>query len=369
MPALFEKAEVQRKKIAERIQITTPDPFINTVGGALGIAADAIWEDPSFMHGAIAWRMRLNGWRGAYSADDLGWHDRAEMHFSEYAKAQYTEPASGPSVPDPKTNLARQEEVIGNALYTEGYISRNPGKINPPHHYDMNLVFIDQVLRHFNWTGDTAYLRKMWPTIERHLAWEKRNFDGNNDGLYDAYCCIWASDALQYSGGGVTHSSAYNYFANKTAAHLAKLIGKNSQPYETEANRILKAMNQQLWMPGKGWFAENKDLLGLQKIHPSAALWTIYHTIDSEVSDPFQSWQCLRYIDTQIPHIQVIAEGLAGKYYTLSTTNWMPYAWSTNNVASGEVFHTALAYWQAGRNDEAFNITKSSLLDYMYLRD
>ena len=364
---IFEKAELQRKKIADRIQIKTPDPYINTVGGALSIAADAIWEDPSYLHGAIAWRMRLNGWRGAYAAEALGWHDRAEMHFTEYSKAQYLEPESGLSVPDPKTNLARQEEKIGNAIFTNGYISRNPGKISAPHHYDMNLVFIDQVLRHFNWTDDTTYLRKMWPMIQRHLAWEKRCFDGNDDGLYDAYCCIWASDALQYSGGGVTHSSAYNYFANKTTAHLAKLIGKDPSLYQVEADKILKAMNQQLWMPEKGWFAENKDLLGLQKIHSSAALWTIYHAIDSEVTDPFQTWQCLRYIDTQIPHIPIIAEGLSGNYYTLSTTNWMPYAWSINNVASGEVFHTALAYWQAGRSNEAFRITKSSLIDYLYL--
>jgi hypothetical protein len=367
LSGLFELAEVQRKTIADRIQIYTPDPYINTVGGALSVAADAIWEDPSYLHGSIAWRMRLNGWRGAYTADALGWHDRAKKHFNEYSKSQYLEPASGPSVPDLKTNLARQEEKIGNAIYTEGYISRNPGKISSPHHYDMNLVFIDQVLRHFNWTGDTVYLRQMWPMIQRHLAWEKRCFDGNNDGLYDAYCCIWASDALQYSGGGVTHSSAYNYFSNKTAAHLAKLIGKDPSSYQTEADKILKSMNQQLWMPEKGWFAENKDLLGLQKIHPSAALWTIYHAIDSEVTDPFQAWQCLRYVDTGIPHIPVKANGLVGDYYTLSTTNWMPYAWSINNVASGEVFHTALAYWLTGRNDEAFKIAKSSLLDYMYL--
>lgn len=367
LPGLFAEAEVQRKNSADRIQVKTPDPYLNTVGEALSIAADAIWEEPSYLHGSIAWRMRLNGWRGAYTADALGWHDRAKMHFIGYSKAQYLEPASGPSVPDPKTNLARQEEKAGNAIYTEGYISRNPGKISAPHHYDMNLVFIDQVLRHFNWTGDTVYLRQMWPMIQRHLAWEKRCFDGNNDGLYDAYCCIWASDALQYSGGGVTHSSAYNYFANKTAAHLAKLIGKNPLPYKTEADKILKAMNQQLWMPEKGWFAENKDLLGLQKIHPSAALWTIYHAIDSEVADPFQAWQCLRYVDTEIPHIPITADGLTGNYYTLSTTNWMPYTWSINNVASGEIFHTALAYWQTGRSDEAFKITKSSLLDFLYL--
>lgn len=367
LPLLFSKAESQRKALAERIKISTPDPYINAVGGALGIAADAVWEDPSFLHGANAWRMRLPGWRGAYIADALAWHNRAKMHFTEYIKAQYLEPDSGPNVPDPKTNLARQEEKMGNSIFTKGYISRNPGKISNPHHYDMNLVFFDQLLRHFRWTGDTASLRELWPAIKLHLAWEKRCFDGNNDGLYDAYCCIWASDALQYSGGGVTHSSAYNYFANKTAAFLADILGDDSTPYQNEAAKILTAMNQNLWLKDKGWFAEYKDLLGLKKVHTSAALWTVYHTIDSEVTDPFQSYQMLRYVDTYIPHIPVKARGLENEYYTLSTTNWQPYAWSINNVASGEIFHTALAYWLTGRNDEAFRIAKSSLLDYLYL--
>lgn len=367
LPVLFSKAESQRKTLAERIRISTPDPYINAVGGALGIAADAVWEDPSFLHGANAWRMRLPGWRGAYIADALAWHDRAKMHFTEYVKAQYIEPDSGPNVPDPKANLARQEEKMGNSIFTKGYVSRNPGKISNPHHYDMNLVFFDQMLRHFDWTGDTAFLREMWPAIKLHLAWEKRCFDGNNDGLYDAYCCIWASDALQYSGGGVAHSSAYNYFSNKKAALLAEVLGEDPKPFHDEAFRILTAMNRNLWLTEKGWFAEYKDLLGFQKVHKSAALWTVYHTIDSEVTDPFQAYQMLRYVDTQIPHIPVIAKGMEKGYYTLSTTNWQPYAWSINNVASGEVFHTALSYWQAGRNDEAFRIAKSSLLDYLYM--
>jgi hypothetical protein len=368
LPSIFEKADATRKKLADRVKIETPDPYINAVGASIATAADAVWDGQSFMHGAIAWRMPLNGWRGAYAADWLGWHDRAETHFNGYFQAQYTEPASGPSVPDPATNLARQKEEIGTALFTDGYISRNPGKINKPHHYDMNLVFIDQLLWHFRWTGDLEFLHKSWPVLERHLAWEKRNFDANDDGLYDAYCCIWASDALQYSGGGVTHSSAYNFRANKMAAELAVLIGKDPKPYLVEANKIKMAVNKQLWLPEKGWFAENKDLLGNQLVHPSAALWTVYHAIDEGLADPFQAYQTTKYVDYSIPHIPIRAKGLPdGDFYTLSTTNWMPYTWSINNVASGEVLHTALAYWQTGRSEEAFKLTKSMFLDFMFL--
>ncbi len=366
---IFDEAEKARLRIADRVRIQTPDPYVNTVGGALSMASDAIWETPSYLHGAIGWRIRLNGWRGAYTADPLGWHDRARTHFRAYAKSQITSPEAGPVVPDTSNNLARQQEKLGNSVFTSGYISRDPeGKSIRPHHYDMNLVYIDALLWHLNWTGDLTFAREMWPVLQRHLAWEKRNFDPDNDGLYDAYAAIWASDALQYSGGSVTHTSAYNYRSNKMAATLARLLGENPQPYEQEADRILKAIQKALWMPEKGVYAEFKDALGLRKLHDVPALWSIYHTLDSEVPDAFQAYQSVRYTDTQIPHIPVRAEGLKDEgYYTLSTSNWMPYEWSINNVALAESAHLALANWEAGRTDEAFKLWKSELLASMYL--
>jgi len=368
LASVFEKAENARKSLAERVMINTPDAYINTLGGALAVAADGIWEAPSYLHGAVAWRMRLNAWRGAYVADPLGWHDRAKLHFSSYAKSQVLSPEVGKVVMDTTLHLARHLEKMGTSVFSSGYISRNPNDNTKAHHYDMNLVFFDQMLSHFNYTGDLDFAREMWPVIKRHLAWEKRNFDRDGDGLYDAYAAIWASDALQYSGGGVTHSSAYNYRANKLAARLAKLLGDDPAPYQQEANKILKAINTQLWIKEKGSYAEYKDLLGLKLLHPNAGLWTIYHAIDSDVPNAFQAYQALRYIDTEIPHIPVKADGLPAKdYYTLSTTNWQPYDWSLNNVALAEVLHTALAYWQGGRPEEAYKLWESILVESMYL--
>jgi hypothetical protein len=368
LPAVFKTAEAARKSLAERVQLNTPDPWINTLGGALSMAADGIWESPTYMHGAIAWRMRLPAWRGAYTADLLGWHDRAKTHFSSYALSQVADPLTGPVVADTALHLARQQEKMGTAMFSSGYICRNPNGDLRPHHYDMNLVFIDQLLSHFRWTGDTAYIKQMWPVIERHLAWEKRNFDADGDGLYDAYCCIWASDALQYSGGGVTHASAYNYRANKMAAVLATIAGVNPAPYQKEATLIEQSLDKQLWLPKEGWYAEYKDALGLQLVHPAAALWTIYHAIDEGVPDAFQAWQSLRYIDTKIPHIPVQAKGIAdNNLYVLSTTNWQPYTWSINNVALAENLHTTLAYWQGHRAEDAYRLWKSALIESMYL--
>lgn len=365
---LYDKSVQQTQLLANRVKVSTPDPYINTLGSALSIAADGIWESPAYLHGAIAWRMYLNAWRGAYTADPLGWHDRAKSHFTSYSNSQVTSPESGPIVFDEERNLARQKEEIGTSMFSSGYISRSPNKNNVAHHYDMNLVFIDQMLRHFKWTGDTAFIKEMWPTIQRHLNWEKRNFDPDGDGLYDAYASIWASDALQYSGGGVIHSSAYNYYANKTVAQIAKKIQQDENPFTKEAAKILKATNSQLWVPNKGIFAEYKDALGNRLLHDTPGIWSIYHTIDSELSNPFESYQMLDYVTNQIPHIPISAEGLdKNDLYVISTTNWQPYTWSTNNVALAEQLHTSLAFWQGGQSEKAFTMWESALTESMYL--
>ena len=367
---LFQKAEHDRLAIVNQVQWQTPDPYINTLAGALMAAADGIWDGQVWLHGAIGWRMPLNGWRAAYTGDALGWHDRARTHFNAYAASQVTDVE--PNIPHPSQDMelngARSVKKWGTQQYSNGYICRNPHKNNQMHHYDMNLCYIDELLWHLMWTGDWDYAKTIWHVIERHLAWEKRNFDPDGDYLYDAYASIWASDALYYNSGAVTHSSAYNYRANKWAAIIAEKIGKDAQPYKKEAENILEAMNRRLWMPEYGHWAEFQDYMGLKRLHPDAAVWSIYHAIDSETATPYQAYQATRYIDTAIPHIPVKGEGLKGDYYaTISTTDWLPYSWSINNVAFAEVMHTALAYFIAGRNNDAFLLLKSSILDGMYL--
>lgn len=368
--ALYNKSEQARADLTSRIRITTPDPYFNTLGGALAVAADGIWDGEVWLHGAIGWRMPLSGWRAAYTGDALGWHDRARTHFNAYAASQVTEVPN--TIPHPAQDstlaLARSEKKWGTPQYSNGYICRNPRRNDQMHHYDMNLCYIDELLWHFNWTGDLEYARRMWPVLTRHLAWEKRNYDPDNDGLYDAYACIWASDALYYNSGAVTHSSAYNYRSNRLAAMIAEKIGEDPAPYREEADRILKALNARLWMPERGHWAEFQDFMGHKRLHTSPGVWTIYHALDSDIADPFQAYLATSYVDREIPHIPVCGDGLKDEgYATISTTNWLPYSWSINNVAFAEVMHTALAYFQAGRADAGFHLLKSSVLDGMYL--
>lgn len=360
---LYAGAEASRKAVAGRVTVETPDPYVNAAVAALCTAADAIWDEAqgSVMHGAVAWRSRYCGWRGPYANDAFGRHDRAKRHLTYWAGQQNTKDfADVPQGGDPKSNFARSHP----SKQTSGDIG---GK-----HYDMNLVYIDALIRHILWTGDMGLAEQLWPVIERHMNWERRlfrrTFGADRLPLYEAYAAIWASDDLQYSGGGVTHASAYNYFHNRMIAQIAEQLGKDGSAYEQEADLIGKGMRKYLWLGDKGWYGEWKDLLGKQAVHPSAALWTFYHTIDSQAADSREAWQMSRFVDTQIAHIPVHGGDIAkGQYFTLPTSSWMPYTWSTNNVVMAEVAHTSLAYWKAGRADKAFALFKGCLLDSMYM--
>ena len=366
MQPRFDAAEQWRNLLASSVCFHTPDAYINPIGGALVMAADGAWDGKVWQHGAVGWRMPLPGLRAAYMGDFLGMPDRQRTHFDAYAKSQVTDvPVTEPHLMDEKNNLARGTYKWGTPMYSTGYICRNPEKNNQFHHYDMNLVYIDELLWHFQFDVDTTYMRQMWPVIQRHLAWEKQAWDPDNDGLYDAYCCIWASDALQYNSGAVTHSSAYNYRSNCLAARIAEIIGENPKPYQDEADRILKAMNERLWLKDSGHWAEYQDFMGLKRVHRDAALWSIYTPIDCGVGTAEQNYSATRYVDRHTPHIPYIYKGT--EYQTLSTSDWAPYEWSINNVAMAEVMHTVLAYYQAGRVEEAYRLLKANVLDFMYL--
>jgi len=361
----FAEAEVRRRSIAEQVTVRTPDTFLNAATAALNIAADAIWDEEkhTYMHGAVGWRVPLLGWRGPYAGDAFGHHDRTRRHIEGFAARQITTPPPAKLPPaDGKYHLSRSETALNsNGNFIGDFIP----------FYDMNTVAVDAMFRHLLWTGDRDTAARFWPVLERHLAWQKRlfrrPFPDDTSPLYEAYACIWASDQLMYSGGGATHSSSYQYWHHRMAARLARWLGKDPAPYDREADAIARTMRRELWLTDRGWFAEYKDYLGLKLVHPSAALWTFYHTLDSEAATPAEAWQMSRFVDTAFPKIPMRVTGDPDSGFQLPTTDWHPYMWSINNVALAESAHTALGLWQCGRDEVAWPLMKGALLESMFL--
>jgi hypothetical protein len=365
----FAKRSAEVDAVAGTLKIETPDDYVNAAGGALGIAAETIWDakQECVMHGGVAWRSALAGWRGPYNLDALGNHERAKLQFRHWIKRQNVtaittaDPALGPW--DAKSHTTRKEGL----LHSNGDVANS--------HYDMNMVFFDVLLRHLMWTGDVEFAREIWPALQRQLAWEHRLFRRNYAGangrelpLYEAYAAIWASDNLQYNGGGAAHSSAYNLFALRAAAKVAKMLGEDGSAYEAEAELVHAAMQELLWVKDRGMFAESKDLMQPQTVYTNPALWTVYHTIDSGVPTERQAWQMTAERLATLKHVPIHGDGVPdGGWYMLACSDWLPYMWSLNLLLLGENMHTALAMWQTGMRDEAFRVFKGSLLDSMYM--
>ena len=82
-----------------------------------------------------------------------------------------------------------------------------------------------------------------------------------------------------------------------------------------EADKILKAINKRLWLENNGTYAEYQDLLGKKLVHPTPAVWSIYHAIDEGISNPFQAYQATKYVDNNIPHIPVYTDKNTGEKY------------------------------------------------------
>jgi hypothetical protein len=363
LPGQFAVTEKHFDDLRMKVRIDTPDPYLDAAVQSLNVVGDALWDTDAhaIMHGAIAWRTKLLGWRGPYSLDDLGWHERARENFETWIPNQNVKPIPATLPPaDPKANLARNEP----GLHSNGDLSNT--------HYDMNMVFMDALFRHLLWTGDVAFAREVWPVVERHIAWERRLFRREYGAeklpLYEAYASIWASDDLYYNGGGSAYASAYNVYANRMAARIAAMVGADPKPYSDEAELIERAMRL-LWLPGEGTFAEYKDLLGNQLVHADYGLWNFYHTVDEEAVTPREAWAMGTALEMHMRQIPVEGPGVPkdAPYHVLAETDWMPYSWSINNVVMDENMHTALALWQAGHADQAYAVAKGSVLASMYM--
>jgi Domain of unknown function (DUF4450) len=363
LPEEFAVTQKHFDELRNKVRIDTPDPYLNAAMGALNVVSDALWDTDAqaIMHGAIAWRTKLLGWRGPYSLDALGWHDRARENFATWLPHQNTTPIGAIPAADPKANLSRNEP----GLHTNGDLSNS--------HYDMNMVFIDALFRHLLWTGDKNFARTAWPVVQRHIAWERRLFRREYGPqklpLYEAYATIWASDDLYYDGGGSAYASAYNVYANRMAARMATMLGDDPKPYTNEADLIEKAMWTYLWMPERGTFAEYKDVLGQQLVHADYGLWNFYHTVDEQAVTPREAWQMGTDLTRHMKAIPVEGAGVPADqpYHVYAETDWMPYSWSINNVVMDENMHTALALWEGEHSQDAYVLAKGAILASMYM--
>lgn len=344
---VYESAVSRCQRIQRQIVVETPDEELDLAVKAICASMDATWHAPSFMHGTLRWGYESGGWflgwRGWYGPTAFGWHDRVARAIRFHSRYQLEGPERGP-------------DSIGKVwpyIPFSGAIDHKPNGI-----YDMTQVYLDHIYYYYHWTGDRALLKELFPTIEKALNWEKREFDADGDGLYENFVNTWISDGHWYSGGGCTQASTYNYRANLLAAEAAKLAGHDGTPFLRESERIKRAMEEVLWLQRGGHFAEYKEFLGHKRLHEAAEAPTIYHPIDFHVTDDFQSYQSLRYLEERL-----------WKFDDLILVNdWYPVIVTNGTLALAEVLNTAVAYYRIGQEEKAYRLLRASLRSFYHAR-
>jgi glycogen debranching enzyme len=139
---------------------------------------------------------------------------------------------------------------------------------------DATPLFVMLAARYFEQTGDLEHLRKLWPHIERALAWidEYGDQDGDgfveysrksarglaNQGWKDSFDSVSHADGELAQGAiALCEVQGYVYDAKRRAAKLARTLGKAAMAGRlmAEAETLRERFNERFWCEDIGTYA------------------------------------------------------------------------------------------------------------------
>jgi hypothetical protein len=330
-------AKARNQSIASRVVTRTPDPHLDAAVRMMAFATEGTWGDSSILHGAWSWRFAYLGWRGWYGSMCYGWTDRVKKSIQNHTRLGLVQ--KGPDAGG-----------LGSLL-----------EYGPSVYYNMNEVFLDHVRQYFDYTNDLDLMRNIFPVLVGIVDWEGRRLQPGQEYLFENALNTWISDSHWYIGGECTQASAYMLRANQLLADLARRLGKDATPFAERAQRIRAAMQEKLWLPRTGVFAEYRDTRGHALLHTEPELPTIYHSAEFGAADPVQIYQMLHWADT---HLRTETTPNDGKL--VWSSNWYPnhgrsYTHSTYEIVYAEELNFALTQYLAGRADDAYAILKATM--------
>ena len=144
-------------------------------------------------------------------------------------------------------------------------------------------------------TGDKEWLRQTYGIIKNSLDDDYYTLAAPS-GLYKGESSFldwreqtypkWMNNADIYTSENLG-TNVVHYQAHKILASMASVLGEPAEIYEQRAESIKKAINTQLWMPEKGYYAQfrygRKDLVRSERFEAlGEALAILFDVADSE---------------------------------------------------------------------------------------
>lgn len=312
--------------LAETIQVTTPDAYLNSAIPSQVVAMDAAWNKPTIMHGAIAWHTAHAGWRSNYGFTACGWHDRVQLNAQQYMKSQTK----------------------------AGRITNFP---NRDSRYNMGEVLVDQLIFDWLWTGDLEYMRQgAYDFIAKHLQHQEDYLKLPDLNLYENWLNAWNTDNKWHNGGAGIISSSYTWHAYRIMADIAERLAKldDAKYYSHKAEQIYTDMQQYLWSQDQGLFGEYRDRFGAKRLHNAPDLSSIYTPIDVGLVNDFEGHQMLRYSEYALEDIVDLP--LDGRI--VWSSNWLPPVYSSMGLYPDELVNLLLGYYQMGKPHAAYSLLR-----------
>lgn len=352
----FEAGVARAAAVAKQIELKTPDPRLNAAAAAAATSYRATFRDSMFTHSGMRWGVPLLGWRSLFGATAYGWHEAVLAQAKVCLARQKTEDAERTAaVADPAKLLASQ--APDSRLYGKGRVEAyHPG------HYDMQSQFFDQLVHAWRWTGSQELEKLLGPALELHLDYIRECFDPDGDGLYESYLNTWPTDGTWFNGGGTAEESAYAYRGHQAARDLA-LRAKDKDAvarHEQALARIAAGFAKRLWVASHGNVGAYVEQGGLQRLHESSWLYSTFCPIDSGMLTPEQARSALYYTEWALERVSMPYGGVQ-----VWPSNWVPSIWSVRQMWPGDNYHLALAYYQAGLGEQAWDVLSGTFPHYM----
>ncbi|MCX6911047.1 MAG: GH116 family glycosyl hydrolase, partial [Verrucomicrobia bacterium] len=203
--------------------------------------------------------------------------------------------------------------------------------------------WVDQVWRHYTWTGDRQFVRDMWPAVRKAVAWMRATNDPDGDGLFrDAYE-YWNCDS-NGKGPKSAAPSAMSWAMLDRAARMAAIVGdaKAESEYRALAEKTRAAIFRELWNEKEGRLGcIGAD--GFWRGHPQT--WEEYLAINAGLLNGGQGRRAMRWLASHYgfepqPGVKL-----------LMCSDWWPIRWSCQWVPTGDTCLAALAGMKIGDAD------------------